>query len=247
MPPREDTSFEIRIGVWNLGRSTMYSRRGALQTDHLVAAEPDIWILAEVPADLRTRKGQLLVGNPRPREKAQCWTAIWSRWPLVPLRERHPSLQLAACRHPSANILVAASVLPWRDAGADWPLDPDASYADRFSRCLEAHASEIRQASHGYRLVWGGDFNQGLAGREHVGSLSGRGRLLSTFDGLGLAPVTGNAAGRRASEHAVDHVAVPDGWALERLAVERPRQDGAELSDHPAYQVTLHATPPVRD
>ncbi len=108
-------------------------------------------------------------------------------------------------------------------------------------------ASEIRQASHGYRLVWGGDFNQGLAGREHVGSLSGRGRLLSTFDGLGLAPVTGNAAGRRASEHAVDHVAVPDGWALERLAVERPRQDGAELSDHPAYQVTLHATPPVRD
>jgi hypothetical protein len=243
MTPREDTPLKLRIGVWNLERSPVYSRTGAGQADHLVSADPDVWILTEVPADLRLRKGNVLVGSPCPGEKGQCWTAIASRWPLVPLRGRHPTLQLAALRHPAANVLVAASVLPWRSADRAWPGDASLPYAQQFAQCLSAHAAEIGQASHGYQLVWGGDFNQSLAGREYVGSLKGRALVWEAFDGLGLMPVTAAAAGSPAGTHAIDHIATPDSWTLETLSVERPRRDELVLSDHPAIIATMNGAP----
>ncbi len=234
-----DKSVTLRVGVWNLERATTYSRIGAAQADHIVRADADIWILSEAPADLRLRKGNVLAGPSRRGDKAQCWCAVASRWPLVPLRVRHPTLLLAVVRHPEANILAAVSVLPWRSAGDAWPVGPDTPFAERFSECLASHSAEIEQASHGYRLLWGGDFNQGLSGREHVGSLSGRALLKSAFDDLGLVPMTTAAAGWAAGAHAIDHLAVPEDWVLESLLVERPAFTGLELSDHPACVVTV--------
>jgi hypothetical protein len=236
--PPEQTAT-LRIGLWNLQKATTFSRKGAAQADYVMRTDADIWVLTEVPADLRLRKGNVLVGSIRRSDKSQCWTAIASRWTLVPLRVRHPTLLLAAARHPAANILIACSVLPWRAAGEAWPVDEKASYSEQFSECLAGHASEIGQASHGYQLIWGGDFNQGLAGREHLGSLAGRSLVKAAFSGLGLMPVTTTAAGWSADTHAIDHVGVPTGWALESLVVERPVHNGLELSDHPAYVATV--------
>jgi endonuclease/exonuclease/phosphatase family metal-dependent hydrolase len=88
-------------------------------------------------------------------------------------------------------------------------------------------------------VVWGGDFNQGLSGRDYVGSDAGREALLMAFHGLGVRPVTAEAAGQDPLQRSIDHIAIPEDWSLWALKVERPQSDGRFLSDHPSYVVSL--------
>ena len=146
----------FRVGVWNLEKQPVRSPRGAAQAEVTGSASVDLWLLTEVPDDL-THSGMAITrGRERPGEPTQRWTAIASRWPLQPVEAVHPTLVMALVDHPLGEILAATSVLPWRGAAASWPDGDGPAFAERFTRSLDAHASEIAAARDGRLVLWGG-------------------------------------------------------------------------------------------
>ena len=85
------------------------------------------------------------------------------------------------------------------------------------------------------RLVWGGDWNHGLVGREYSGSKGGRLVLAETLDRLGLDVPTAELPHQLEGLTAIDHVAVPRHSAVKECV----RVDARGLSDHDLYVVHL--------
>jgi endonuclease/exonuclease/phosphatase family metal-dependent hydrolase len=134
---------------------------------------------------------------------------------------------------------VASSVFPWRGAAKYWPAADGDTFAERCAVTLIAHTAEILKARGDLPVVWGGDFNQALSGRDYVGSDVGREALLEAFKKLGLRAVTNEAAGQAPPQRSIDHIAIPSGWSLWAVKVQRPQPDDRFLSDHPSYVVSV--------
>lgn len=85
-------------------------------------------------------------------------------------------------------------------------------------------------------LVWGGDWNHALTGREQAGSMAGRESVLGALDELGLVVPTSALPHVTEGLLSIDHVAVPLGpaAAAKRVSAEA---GGKRLSDHDAYVV----------
>ncbi len=85
-------------------------------------------------------------------------------------------------------------------------------------------------------LVWGGDWNHALSGREYAGSAGGRHAVLAAMEELGLEAPTAELPHAIEGLLSIDHVAVPAGTAAtaRRVVAEH---DGRRLSDHDAYVV----------
>lgn len=61
-----------------------------------------------------------------------------------PLPVSHPTLAMARLRLGRTAVLLACSVLPWRQAGEHWPQPADGpGDTERFAGCLDAHLAEI--------------------------------------------------------------------------------------------------------
>jgi len=102
---------------------------------------------------------------------------------------------------------------------------------------LERMAPDLRAAQGA--LVWGGDWNHAMQGREYAGSAAGRTAILGLVESLGLTVVTTDAPHRIDGLLSIDHIAVPAGWTrglCERLAATSGER---RLSDHDAYVVAL--------
>ncbi len=84
-------------------------------------------------------------------------------------------------------------------------------------------------------LVWGGDWNHSLIGKEHAGSIGGRNHVLDAIKGLGLNVPTTGLSHRGNYCHAIDHVGVPLSWKVE--SAKRICAEG--LSDHDAYVIEV--------
>jgi hypothetical protein len=84
-------------------------------------------------------------------------------------------------------------------------------------------------------LVWGGDRNQSLDGRESAGSLGGRQHLLAAIDKLGLQVATTNLPHRLDGLLSIDHIGV----GVERLVTGVEHLSAVGLSDHDCYVVDL--------
>ena len=82
-------------------------------------------------------------------------------------------------------------------------------------------------------LVWGGDWNHSLIGKEYAGSMGGRNHLLEAINKLGLNVPTTGLSHRGNYCHAIDHIGVPLSWKVECAK----RIDAQGLSDHDAYVV----------
>lgn len=236
-------SMTLRVGTWNLGRGEPRWRQPH-QAAH-IGSEADLWLLTEVPSRLVIGNGQPSFSKPRPGELNEYWAAITFRWPFEPVASVHPSLAMARIDHSQGAFLVASSVFPWRTAGISWPTGDGGSFPERCARTLAAHAAEIARASSGLPIVWGGDFNQALSGRERAGSDVGRAALLSAFARLGLRAVTVDANGQDAHHRAINHIAIPAGWRSRQVKVQRPQSERKLLSDHPSYVVSVERPAPV--
>lgn len=230
----------LRVGVWNLEKQAPGSPRGRAQAEQLLQQDADLWLLTEAPVDLRLDGYSVHAGASRPGEPDQVWSAIASRWPIHPVDGAHPTLVMALVDHPLGEILAATSVLPWRGAAAAWPEGDGLVFAERFTRSLDAHAGEIAAARGGRPVLWGGDFNQALSGREYVGSRDGRAKLQEACSVLGLTVVTAQAVGSLDGMAAIDHLAISRELQALSVVVHRPVADGRTLSDHPAYLADLH-------
>jgi hypothetical protein len=85
-------------------------------------------------------------------------------------------------------------------------------------------------------LVWGGDWNQSLEGKDYAGSTGGLSHLLAAIDQLGLHVPTAALPHRIPGVCSVDHIAVPrafQSYNACRVAAE------VALSDHDLYTVEI--------
>ncbi|CAB4966618.1 unannotated protein [freshwater metagenome] len=149
---------------------------------------------------------------------------------MASLPDPHPA-SAAARVGPTTYV---SSVLPWRACGARTPW-VGTTHTDKTAHAVDDLLLHLRAAD---GLVWGGDWNHALSGREYAGSLGGRKVVLDAVDQLDLSVPTADLPHPIDGLLSIDHVAVPRGTATtaSRLPAER---DGTRLSDHDAYVVEV--------
>lgn len=209
----------VRIGTWNLA--------GRWDTRHLellLALDCDVLLLTEVSTraglpgyHLHPTAGLMAPGRH--------WATVAARTDLVPLPDPHGASAMAEID----GVRVSASILPWRSCGSrePWVGTSSAEKTAQAVAAVEAARPEI----------WGGDWNHGLVGAEHAGSIGGRQQILAAVGRLGLAVPTGQLPHRRQGLYSIDHVAVPGGWEVVASQRVSGVVDGVALSDHDAYVV----------
>ena len=88
-------------------------------------------------------------------------------------------------------------------------------------------------------LVWGGDFNHALEGREYAGSIGGRRSVLGALETLGVTAPTTRLPHQIDTLLSIDHIAVPRGWAVSSAEHVSALLGSGRLSDHDAYVVDV--------
>lgn len=207
----------MRIGTWNLA--------GRWSEEHrtlLLRQECDVWLLTEVSDRMELEDWQWSRGRPvmAPR---RWWAAVCSRAPMRREKEPHPASAAAVVD----GVYFCSSVLPWRGCGGDpWVGE---RHADKTQAALTtltaAWPSEMP-------VVWGGDWNHALDGREYAGSKGGREAVAAVLEEHLLKAPTAKLPHRLPDCLSIDHVAVPSTWMASAECI-----DTTGLSDHDVYVV----------
>ena len=212
----------MRIGTWNLD-----GRWSVAHLTLMLDADCDVWLLTEVNerTTLPGHAVHLSATRMAPRRR---WAAIASRLPMASGPDPHP----ASAQAQVGAMTYVSSVLPWRSCGSRPPWRGK-RHAERTAHAVDDLLLQMRAADH---VVWGGDWNHALIGKEHAGSAGGRAAITSALDELGLVVPTAELPHRTNGLLSIDHVAVPKQLAGEatRIVAEK---DGKRLSDHDAYVV----------
>ena len=214
----------MRIGTWNLA-----GRWSDVHASMMRDAACDVWLLTEV------RDGTVLPGYDvhttlYPMIEGRSWGAIAATPPLTPQRDPHPA-SAGAC---IGSTTFVSSVLPWRACGTQPPWVGD-SHAAKTANAVAELVSHVSGAD---SLVWGGDWNHALSGREHAGSKGGRVAILDVLGKLGLWVPTADLPHAIDGLLTIDHIAVPRGVPATASHVVAAH-DGKRLSDHDAYVVDV--------
>jgi len=215
----------MRIGTWNL--EGKWSDRHA---DFLQRQACDVWLLTEVHPDVhledyeRTFTKSLMTGTDRH------WAAILSPKSLEQQEDPHPTTASAIID----GTTYWSSVLPWRTCGEGLPW-VGSTHADKMANAL----SQLEPARRKGRLVWGGDWNQSLVGRDYAGSTDGRRRLLTAIDHLELHVPTAGLRSQRPGHGSIDHIALPESDFVSRVGRIPANAQQTMLSDHDAYIVDV--------
>jgi hypothetical protein len=237
------------LGTWNLEvYASPDSRKGRRQVDVLRQHDADLWFLTELHADFAVPGQATHFSQPRDeadpiRRKA----AISTSWPIepIPANDNPVEGRLAMARvYPPGgedSVLAVCSVLPWRGATPHWRrlLGHHLAYGDVFAYLLDYVVRRIHaERRSGENVLWGGDFNQALIGRDYVGTLQGRAALLRAFDDMGLQVPTQYLRAQIEEHPAIDHIAIPSGWPVAAPpGTHVPTYEGRALSDHALYLV----------
>jgi endonuclease/exonuclease/phosphatase family metal-dependent hydrolase len=213
----------MRIGTWNLA--------GRWSREHhqfILALDCDVLLLTEVSERVSLDGYCSHLGEGRMSPKRR-WAGVFSRDPITALSDPHPASALARV----GELTYCSSILPWRSCGnrAPWV---GSTHGDKTAHAVEQLLNVLPRST----LVWGGDWNHALSGREYAGSIDGRAALLKAVAELGLTVPTTDLPHRLEGLLAIDHIAV--GNATEVRAAERhaPSVNGRFLSDHDAYVVS---------
>jgi hypothetical protein len=86
-------------------------------------------------------------------------------------------------------------------------------------------------------LVFGGDFNHALVGREAAGSLAGRQAINELLVRHGLRAATAELPHREDGMSSIDHIAIPSAWTVTLAERVVAADERGRLSDHDAYVV----------
>jgi hypothetical protein len=217
----------MRIGTWNVANRVITTGH----RDLLLGQNCDVWLLTELNRkwlDGENRIDQyhchLSAGiQGRIKGSNQLIAAVLGHAPLIPLDDPHPASAAAVVD----NITYCSTVLPWRSAsGEPWS-------GSNHSEKTEVAIATLLKALPRSNLVWGGDWNHSLVGKEHSGSMGGRNCLLGAIKSLGLQVPTDSLLHRNDISKSIDHIGVPAHW---RVTSAR-RIDAKGLSDHDAYVV----------
>lgn len=214
----------MRIGTWNLaGRWSDHHQ--AL----LAGADCDVWLLTEV--NKRTGlPGYELHASKAPMAPCRHWAAVASRLPMAPEPDPHP----ASARVRIGATTYVSSVLPWRGCGALPPWVGD-RHVDKTTNTVSELVANLSDAT---PLVWGGDWNHALVGKEYAGSMGGRRAVLGALEALGLEAATTDLPHVIDGLQTIDHVALPAGLRAVASRIDSAHE-GKRLSDHDAYVVEV--------
>lgn len=210
----------MRIGTWNLaGRWTPAHQQ------FLEDANCEIWLLTEVNerVELDGFERHLATGLMAQRRR---WAGVYSRSPLQPLPDPHVASAAAVVE----GTTYCSTILPWRSCGG-LPTWPGASHAEK----TEISVAQLVQTLPSEQLVWGGDWNHALAGREGAGSLGGRRYVIEAVDKLNLQVPTEQLPHQIDGLLSIDQIAVPATWVVR--SADRLKSRG--LSDHDCYVVDI--------
>ena len=214
----------MRIGTWNLA--------GRWTDDHqalMLDADCDVWLLTEV-SERTALPGYALHVSQALMARRRRWAGIASRIPMASSPDPHTASAMAQI---GATTYVS-SVLPWKACGSRAPW-VGTRHADKTLHAVDDLLLHLRAARN---LVWGGDWNHALSGKEYAGSMGGRLEILRALDELGMTAPTADLPHPIEGLLSIDHVAVPKGTqaVASRIVAEH---DGKRLSDHDAYVVDL--------
>lgn len=215
----------MRIGTWNLaGRWTGAHEQLMRRVDC------DIWLLTEVSERLsmdgyhRHRSEHLMAAKRR-------WAAVLSKRPFRPLGDPHAASAMVQLE----SLTVCSSILPWRSCATETPWT-GANHADK----TEAAVLELDVALTHRSLVWGGDWNHSLSGKEYAGSMGGRRHLLDVLHRRRMHVPTADLSHQIDGLLSIDHIALTEDLSVKDAAQVRVLlADGRRLSDHDCYVVTL--------
>lgn len=213
----------MRVGTWNLA-----GRWSAQHAALLQEQECDVWLLTEVSHRAQLPDWTARATSAEMAQKRD-WAAVWSKRPQVEQTDPHPASAAAVVD----GVYFCSSILPWRTcSGAPWEGE----------RHVDMTSSAVAQLGAAWPtdvpLVWGGDWNHALEGREYAGSQGGRAAIQGCLDQHGLRAATRPLRHRLPEGLTIDHVAVPASWAA-----EGQRIDAIGLSDHDAYVVEVTQRP----
>ncbi len=221
----------MRIGTWNVDNQRLSDKHSRLMVDQ----NCDIWLLTEVNAEWFDTMGKKVLDFHAHRSTGemspgQYYAAVLSTRALVPIDSPH----FASAAAKIDGITYCASVLPWRKAHIDCEGWRGESQTERTRIALDTLLERLPQSD----LVWGGDWNHSLNGKEHAGSIGGRKHLLAAIEKLVLKVPTSVLSHRGDYCTAIDHIGVPLSWAVNGAY----RIDAEKLSDHDAYVVDVSSS-----
>lgn len=211
----------MRIGTWNL--------EGRWSADHaraMAGARCDVWLLTAIRPRVSLEGYHQHLATALIAE-GNHWAGLLSRWPIEPEPDPHPASALGRID----GHLYCASVLPWpllHEDGVD--LWEGEDHLSRVTSTIEALAPVLG----GAEAVWGGAWNQPLAGNIVGYSRTVQEALGAAVDDLGMQVPTATLRARNGRQNTVDQVAVPKTWLLADAGAVTV--DGA-LSDHDIYWV----------
>jgi hypothetical protein len=208
--------------------------------DLLVDQNCDVWLLTELNRSWADEAGtKVLHFHSRLSDNVmgpnQHWAAVLSVLPLERLNDPHPASASAVVN----GITYCSTILPWRGEkagskpwiGSNHEEMADANHEEMTAATIQSLLTKLPKNN----LVWGGDWNHSLNGKEHAGSMGGRKHLLAAIENLGLKVPTSVLSHRGDYCTAIDHIGVPLSWAV----VAAIRIDAMGLSDHDAYVVEV--------
>ena len=147
----------------------------------------------------------------------------------MPLPDPHPASAMAVV----GDWTYCSSILPWRSCGSRQPW-VGARHVDKAEACVATLLGEITTK----RLIWGGDWNHALSGREWSGSIGGRAAITAALDKLDLEVPTASLPHQIEGLLSIDHIALPKGTGGDATA-HSALIEGGRHSDHDAYVVEI--------
>jgi endonuclease/exonuclease/phosphatase family metal-dependent hydrolase len=218
----------VRVGTWNLaGRWT------AAHGDLLLALDCDVLLLTEVSERLELR-GYAMHMTEHLMAARRRWAGVLAKTALEPLEDPHPASALAVVE----GVPYCSSILPWRGCGSRFPW-LDGRHVDRTERALKDLTANLPQGP----VVWGGDWNHALTGREYAGGIGGRRHLVEAVRLLDLQVPTTDLPHAIDGLLSIDHIAVPTGATVRSATRVVASVEGRRLSDHDAYVVEYDLRP----
>ncbi|RYC10494.1 endonuclease/exonuclease/phosphatase family protein [Nocardioides zhouii] len=212
----------MRTGTWNLA-----GRWSDAHLELMIRADCDVWLLTEV--NLRTElPGHDLHLGVKEMAPKRRWAGIATRLSMTPAADPHGASALARI----GGTTYVSSILPWKGCGSAKPWVGE-RHVDKTENAVAELVENLRSVE---SLVWGGDWNNALTGREYAGSIGGRRAILSAVDELRLEVPTTGLPHAIPELLTIDHIAVPRAQeaSAARFVAEH---DGNRLSDHDVYVV----------
>jgi hypothetical protein len=192
-------------------------------------------LLTELNPRWRTSEGGLGDWNVHASKgvmgRKQHWAAIVTKHDCKPLDDPHAASAAAVV----TGVTYWSTILPWRGVKAGSAPWTGSNHEEMTGAAVDALFRSKRPTCD---LVWGGDWNHSLVGKEKAGSNGGRKPVLAAIEKLGLIVPTSTLSHRGNNCAAIDHIGVPIAWGIDGAY----RIDATSLSDHDAYVVDVAPT-----